>query len=137
MELGCPHITVRSFVCEALRALYREAGIAPPTVDELPEPLRRRTDVWPLLRLLEGEGVLTSLDHGLFAWRDAVEVAIHKVEVSMSGRKGLGPTDFRGVLTVTRKHLMPLLAHFDIRGVTVRRGAGREVPGRSGTEPSG
>lgn len=129
--------TEQETVCEALRALYREAGIAPPTVDELPEPLRRRTDVWPLLRLLEGEGVLTSLDHGLFAWRDAVEVAIHKVEVSMSGRKGLGPTDFRGVLTVTRKHLMPLLAHFDIRGVTVRRGAGREVPERSGTEPSG
>ncbi|HCR04751.1 MAG TPA: selenocysteine-specific translation elongation factor [Gemmatimonadetes bacterium] len=129
--------TEQETVCEALRTLYQDAGIAPPTVDELPEPLRHRTDLWPLLRLLEGEGVLTSLDHGLFVWRDAVEVAIRQVEVSMSGRKGLGPTDFRGILTVTRKHLMPLLAHFDIRGVTVRRGAGREVPGRSGTEPSG
>lgn len=113
---------------EALRALYREAGISPPTVDELPEPLRHRTDLWPLLRLLEGEGALTSLDHGLFAWRDAVEAAIHEVKVKMSGRKDLGPTDFREILPVTRKHLMPLLAHFDIRGITVRRGAGREVP---------
>jgi selenocysteine-specific elongation factor len=113
---------------EALRVLYREAGIAPPTVEELPDTLRRRTDLWPLLHLLEGEGSLTSLDHGLFAWRDAVEAAIHDVEVKMSGRKDLGPTDFRAVLPVTRKHLLPLLAHFDIRGVTVRRGANREVP---------
>ena len=118
---------------EALRTLYREAGITPPTVDELPEGLRRRTDLWPLLHLLEGEGTLTSLDNGMFAWRAAVDVAIHDVEVSMSGRKGLGPTDFRDVLPVTRKHLMPLLAHFDIRGVTVRRGEGREVPERSST----
>ena len=117
---------------EALRTLYREAGIAPPTVEELPEPLRRRADLWPLLRLLEGEGALTSLDHGLFAWRDAVEAAIDEIEVKMSGRKDLGPTDFREILPVTRKHLMPLLAHFDIRGVTVRRGVGREVPVRSG-----
>jgi selenocysteine-specific elongation factor len=129
--------TEQETACAALRTLYREAGIAPPTVDELPEPLRRRTDVWPLLRLLEGEGVLTSLDHGLFAWRDAVEAAIHQVEVTMNGRNGLGPTDFREILAVTRKHLMPLLAHFDIRGVTVRRGAGREVPERSGTGPTG
>ena len=116
---------------EALRTLYRDAGIAPPTVEELPEPLRRRADLWPLLRLLEGERVLTSLDHGLFAWRDAVEAAIDEIEVKMSGRKDLGPTDFREILPVTRKHLMPLLAHFDIRGVTVRRGVGREVPVRS------
>ena len=116
---------------EALRTLYREAGIAPPTVDELPEPLRLRSDLWPLLRLLEGDGVITSLDHGLFAWRDAVEAAIDEIKVKMSGRNDLGPTDFREILPVTRKHLMPLLAHFDIRGVTVRRGVGREVPVRS------
>jgi selenocysteine-specific elongation factor len=117
---------------EALRVLYREAGIAPPTVEELPDTLRRRSDLWPLLRLLEGDGFLVSLDHRLFAWRDAVEAAIHEVKVRMGGRKDLGPKDFRVVLMVTRKHLMPLLAHFDIRGVTVRRGVGREVPVSSG-----
>ena len=122
---------------EALRTLYREAGIAPPTVDELPEALRRRTELWPLLRLLEVEGVLTSLHHGLFVWRDAVEAAIDAVGVELGGRKGLGPTDFREILPVTRKHLIPLLAHFDTRGVTVRRGGGREVPQRAGTGSAG
>ena len=40
----------------------------------------------------------------------------------------LGPADFRDVLSVSRKHLIPLLNHFDGSGVTVRHGAARAVP---------
>ena len=120
----------------ALAAVYRDAGIAAPTVEELPDPLRSRPDLWPLLKLLESDGSLTSLDHGLFLWTPALTAAADQVTLEMHGRKGLGPADFREILTVTRKHLMPLLAHFDTRGVTVRRGEGREVPERSGTGPA-
>ena len=118
---------------EALRGIYRDAGIAPPTVEELPEALRARPDLWPLLRLLEGESALTSLDHGLFAWSPAVDAAADQVTLQLHGRKMLGPKDFRDIIQLTRKHLMPLLAHFDTRGITVRRGEGREVPEASGT----
>ena len=122
---------------DQLREAYQGAGIAPPSVEELPETLRHRPDLWPLLHLLEAELQLVSLDHGLFVWRDALEAAADHLSVQMSGRKGLGPADFREILPVTRKHLMPLLAHFDTRGVTVRRGEGREVPERSGTQSAG
>ena len=121
----------------ALRDLYREAGLAPPSVEELPEPLRGRTDLWPLLRLLESESALTSLDHGLFVWREELDRAARAVTRQLGGRKGLGPADFREILPVTRKHLLPLLAYFDWTGVTVRRESGREVPEPAGTGNAG
>jgi selenocysteine-specific elongation factor len=121
---------------EALRSLYQGAGLAPPWVEELPAALKERADLWPLLRILEGESALTAVDHGLFVWRAALDAAVGQVTEQLAGRKGLGPADFREIIPVTRKHLMPLLAHFDARGVTVRRGEGREVPGSPGTEPA-
>jgi hypothetical protein len=47
----------------------------------------------------------------------------------LGGRSDLGPADFKDALPVTRKHLLPILAHFDQIGVTVRKGNVREVPG--------
>jgi selenocysteine-specific elongation factor len=119
---------------EALRAVYRGAGLAPPWVEELPETLRGRGDLWPLLRLLESEAALTAVEHGLFMWREKLDEVAGQVTLKLGGRKDLGPADFRQIIPVTRKHLMPLLSHFDSRGVTVRRGEGREVPIAAGTE---
>ena len=46
---------------------------------------------------------------------------------SWGGRGRLGPADFREVLPVTRRHLIPLLAYLDGLGVTVRGDGGRQV----------
>ncbi|MSR36666.1 MAG: selenocysteine-specific translation elongation factor [Gemmatimonadetes bacterium] len=119
---------------DALIAVYRGGALSAPWVEELPEALRGRADLWPLLRLLEAEGELTSVDHGLFMAKAAVDAAAGEVTLKLGGRKNLGPKDFREIIPVTRKHLMPLLSHFDNRGVTVRRGEGREVPHPSGTK---
>ena len=113
---------------ERLEAVYREAGLAPPSVAELPAEVAGE-DLWPLLRLLEGAGALVALEDGVFAWRPTVEAAIENVRRALGGREGLGPADFKDVLPVSRKHLLPLLAHLDRRGVTVRRGDGRDVAG--------
>jgi len=45
----------------------------------------------------------------------------------LGGREGLGPADFREVLPVTRKHLLPILVYLDTRGVTQRLDDGRRV----------
>jgi len=46
----------------------------------------------------------------------------------LGGREGLGPADFRDVLPVSRKHLIPILNYFDGAGVTLRDADGRSVP---------
>ena len=51
---------------EELLDLYREAGLAAPTVSELPVTLRERDDLWPLLKLLELRGHLVALEKDLF-----------------------------------------------------------------------
>ncbi len=112
---------------EGLLELYRQAGLAPPTVGELPEAQKGNPDLWPVLKLLEREGRLVNLDEDFFADARVIGKASDEVKKQLSGAKGLGPADFRDVLPVTRKYLIPILSYFDRTGLTIRRGDGREV----------
>ncbi len=116
--------------CGALVEVFREAGLAAPFVEELPAVLRARGDLAELLRHLEARGALHTVDEGLLFDADVLARAEAAVVAELGGRTGLSPTDFRDVLPVSRRHLMPLLAHLDGAGVTVRRGAVRDVPVR-------
>jgi selenocysteine-specific elongation factor len=114
--------------CGRLRSLYAQAGLAPPFLDELPPDLRSRMDLAGLIRHLERDGRLVRLDEGLLVAADVLRAAGESVTNELGGRTGLGPSDFRDVLPVSRRHLMPLLAFFDGAGVTVRKGPVRDVP---------
>jgi selenocysteine-specific elongation factor len=113
----------------SLLEVYRGSALAPPALAELPSVLRESPHLWPLLRILEADGRLTRLDDELFIWSEALAGAARRVAQSLGGRTDLGPADFKDALPVTRKHLLPILAHFDHSGVTLRRGSVREVPG--------
>ena len=54
---------------------------------------------------------------------------VQQVLEHFGGRDGLSPADFREVVPVTRKHLMPLLAFLDGAGITTRTGDLRAVRG--------
>lgn len=114
--------------CADLRSLYAAAGLAPPFLAELPDTLAGRPDLAQLLRVLEEEGTLVTVDDGLLVAAEALEAASRAISTALGGRTGLGPADFREVIPVSRRHLMPLLAWFDGRGVTLRRGPVRDVP---------
>ncbi|RMH15408.1 MAG: hypothetical protein D6701_10080, partial [Gemmatimonadetes bacterium] len=114
---------LRERIVEALAA----AGLQPPPVADLPNGLGTEPDTWPVLKLLEREGVVVPLADDLYAHRDALAGAARAVVEALGGREGLGPTDFREALPVSRRHLMPILALFDRTGVTLRDGEGRSV----------
>ncbi len=122
---------------EDLLERYRRAGLAPPTVAELPEEMRGNSDLWPVLKLLEREGELVNLDDDFFVDSAAISEAASQVASKFDGAKSLGPSDFRKILPVTRKHLIPILSYFDQTGLTLRRDAGREVVPQGRTEPTG
>lgn len=117
----------QSKVKEDLLTIYRSAGLSPPPVSELPEQVRTSPDLWPLLKLLEREDHLVGLDEELFIDALALSAAKSEVKSRLAGATELGPADFREVLPVTRKHLIPLLGHFDRSGVTLRHPGGRDV----------
>ena len=114
-------------VMEEVRDLYRNAGLAAPMVSELPEAIRSRDDLWPLLKLLERRGHLVALDDELFIDAEEFLAAAERVATELAGATGLGPADFRELLPVTRKHLIPILSHFDQTGLTTRGPDGRNV----------
>lgn len=120
-------------VYDALLKIYQDHGLAPPAVEELPSEMQKHRDLWPILKLMEVRAEITSLDAEFFISTNALKDAQKRVIDQLGGRQGLGPADFKEVLPVTRKHLIPILAHFDREGITVRRDDGRDVAKPQGT----
>jgi selenocysteine-specific elongation factor len=114
-------------VYDALLRIYDDRGLTPPAVEELPGELQKNPDLWPILKLLEARAEIIALDGDFFMAATALHDAESRVVGELGGRQGLGPSDFKKVLPVTRKHLIPMLAYFDRKGITSRREDGREV----------
>ena len=114
--------------------LLEEGALGPPLLDELPETVRGRGDFLALVRRLEEAGTIRQVAEGLYLSAEELDEAEARIQSELSGRTGLGPADFREVLPVTRKHLIPLLNHFDGRGVTIRSPDGRDVPAGEATK---
>jgi hypothetical protein len=111
-----------------LEELLRAGGLGAPALDELPDDLQRREDLWALLRRLESQGVVRQVADELFLGSESLDAAAARIRSELGGRRELGPAAFRDVLPVTRKRLLPLLNYFDGKGTTLRRGEGRDVP---------
>jgi len=114
---------------KALAEHYLAAAATPPAVGELPAEFGGAHEVWRYLKLLEADGDLVALDDEFFISASVLEALALRVREELGGRSGLGPSDFREAVPVTRKHLIPILGHFDRVEVTVRDAGGRTVLG--------
>lgn len=109
--------------------ILREGRLGPPFVSEFPEDLRGRADFRSLLRWLLEAGEVRQVAEEYYLTPEELEAAIGRVRSTLGGQSGLGPSEFREALPVTRKHLIPLLNHLDGMGVTLRASDGRKVDG--------
>ncbi|MGH7483893.1 MAG: selenocysteine-specific translation elongation factor [Longimicrobiales bacterium] len=112
---------------ERLLSVLRTAGCTPPLVSELRTGLADVEGFDELLALLEADGRIVRLTPELYVERGALDQAIEAVRGTLGARSGLGPSDFRAALPVSRKYLIPLLEHLDRQGVTRREGERRAV----------
>lgn len=113
---------------ERMMALLAKAGLQGPTTSELAAGLSVGPDALePLLRFLVAGGRLRFLGDAYWFAAEELDRVAERVVEALGGREGLGPADFRKVLPVTRKHLIPLLGHLDAEGVTHRVDGARTV----------
>jgi selenocysteine-specific elongation factor len=106
---------------------YAAAGLEAPGLDDLPDELRRDPAFHTILETLERDGRLVRIDDDTRIDRSALDAAIGRVREAFAGREDLGPTDFRDVIPVSRRYLLPILEVLDRRGVTRFEGGVRRV----------
>ena len=115
-------------VAARIIAFVKDAGLQGPATAELAAGLsERQAALEPLLEYLAAEGRIRLLGDSFWIAAEVLDRAAERVVETLGGKDGLGPAEFRDVLPVTRKHLIPLLGHFDATGVTHRSGGTRSV----------
>ena len=120
---------------DRLRALLSQSALEPPDIDELAPAAGG--DPLSLLRFLERRGDVVRISQSRFADAHAIARAVAAVRSQMPLNKPLGVAEFKGVLNLSRKHLIPLLEYFDRAGITVRAGEQRRIvaPGTGAATP--
>jgi selenocysteine-specific elongation factor len=115
-----------------LADLFTSAGLEPPELPDLPDDLARRKDLALLIRFLERDGTLVRMSPVRLIDAKALSSAAVALRTQVVAGEPLDMADVKRILGLTRKHLIPLLEHFDRTGVTRRTGETRVVmPERS------
>ena len=114
-------------LAERLTAMLAKAGLQGPTTADLAALASDHPRTGAVLEFLALKGRVRLLGDAYWVATETLARAAARVARKLGGQVGLGPADFREVLPVTRKHLIPVLAHFDATGVTTREAAGRRV----------
>ncbi len=108
---------------DRLEAEFREAGVAPPGVEEAFAKLgMTRPDEQALLQVLLDERRLVRVKEGLYFHVEPLREAEARVAAFLREKKEISPQDMKDLLGVSRKYAIPLLEYLDAQRLTVRLG---------------
>ena len=110
-----------------LLQVLADAGLQGPATAELEALVSGHPRTGAVLAFLALQRRILLLADTYWVATAALDQAASRVMEELGGEEGLGPADFRRVLPVTRKHLIPILAYLDAQGVTQRLDSGRRV----------
>ena len=110
-----------------LLQVLADAGLQGPATAELEALVSGHPRTGAVLAFLASQRRILLLADTYWVATAALDRAASRVMEELGGEEGLGPADFRRVLPVTRKHLIPILAYLDAQGVTQRLDSGRRV----------
>jgi selenocysteine-specific elongation factor len=106
-----------------LARLYREAGLAPPTMKEVLEKFpERKKEIMSLIQVMTREGEVVRLNEELSFHRDALEQLREKYRENLIREGTATPQSFREWTGLSRKFTIPLMEYFDLTKLTVRTG---------------
>ena len=123
VRLTDTQLALKDRLVEALRS----AGAEPPSVAELGTAYGQF--VIPMIRILEREGAVVSVEADRFYESEALESLVRRLRGGMVPSREYSPSELRDVIGLSRKFLIPFLEYCDRRGVTERRSSGRVLHG--------
>lgn len=98
-------------------------GFTPPSIKDLAaevkQPEKRLRDV---LERLVFQGTVVKVKGDLCFHRDVIDDLKNKVRAYLAEKKEMTPSDFKSVLELSRKYMIPLLEYLDEIKVTIRSG---------------
>jgi selenocysteine-specific elongation factor len=115
----------QSVLLDELSRLYHASGLHAPDLAELPPHLAGADDLPLLLRYLERRQQLVRLTASRWCDAAALQAAADALFRALPVRTPHTMAAYKEVLGVTRKHLIPILEHFDQIGLTQREGDAR------------
>jgi selenocysteine-specific elongation factor len=105
-----------------LKTLFKH-GLTPPGLKELStETGKKEKDLRDILNRLSFEGKAVKIKGEMYFHRDAIEDLKQKAIVYLTVKKEMTPSDFKSVIDVSRKYMIPLLEYLDEIKVTIRSG---------------
>ena len=110
---------------EKLESMLREAGFAPPTPSELQSQLGLGGRFPGFVGLLEESGRIVRVGESLLYHRTALEAIEAKLRGYLESHDVMSMAEFKELTGLSRKYSVPLLEHFDRRGLSARQGDNR------------
>jgi selenocysteine-specific elongation factor len=108
---------------EELSLVYRNGGLAPPTVREVLERFSdRKKEVTSLIRVMTREGVLVRISEDLNFHRDALAKLREDYRRILIRDVQATPASFKELTGLSRKFIIPLMEYFDMTKLTMRAG---------------
>jgi selenocysteine-specific elongation factor len=110
-----------------LETLLRDAGASPPLSSEMQAQLGLGARFPGFVGLLEEKGAVVKVGDALLYHRQALDALEAKLRAHLATHDLMSMGDFKELTGLSRKYAVPLLEHFDRRGVTARVGDNRRA----------
>jgi selenocysteine-specific elongation factor len=107
---------------QILKGLLRY-GLTPPGIKDFALEVKQAEGrLRDILQRLIFEGKVVKVKGDFYFHRDVIEDMKNKVRSSLAEKKEMTPSDFKSVLDLSRKYMIPLLEYLDEIKITIRSG---------------
>ncbi len=117
---------------EKIGKIYKDAGLTPPffrtVCQELDLDKKTATDV---LHMLINEKSIVKTKDDLYFDASHIEALSRKLTAFLTEHKSISTPEFKEMLDISRKFIIPLIEYFDSINLTIRVGDTRQLRGRS------
>jgi selenocysteine-specific elongation factor len=100
---------------------YKDGGLAPPNLKDViagEDPKQAKQ----ILGVMVNEGVLTRIKEDIYYHTPALQEIQRRLEEYLQANERMGAPQFKQLVGLSRKYIIPLLEYFDTKGVTMRLG---------------